>query len=89
MLFSQGKIKIYTPKTDQVTVYVPGKNSGDVESYVVLGFGGSGQDLQKSFDVTYAGTEKVEGVNAAKLELVPKSEKVRNYLQQDDSMGRS
>ena len=79
VLFSEGKIKIYTPKTDQVTVYVPGKNNGDVESYVVLGFGGSGQDLQKSFDVTYAGTEKIEGVNAAKLELVPKSEKVRNY----------
>ncbi len=79
VLFSEGKVKMYTPKTDQVTVYVPGKNQGDVESYVVLGFGGSGQDLQKSFDVTYAGTEKIEGVNAAKLELVPKSEKVRNY----------
>jgi outer membrane lipoprotein-sorting protein len=79
VLFSEGKIKMYTPKTDQVTVWVPGKNSGDVESYVVLGFGGSGQDLQKSFDVTYAGTEKIEGVNAAKLELVPKSEKIRNY----------
>ena len=79
VLFSEGKIKMYTPKTDQVTVWVPGKNNGDVESYIVLGFGGSGQDLQKSFDVTYAGTEKIEGVNAAKLELVPKSEKIRSY----------
>lgn len=79
VLFSEGKIKMYTPKTDQVTVWIPGKNQGGIESYVVLGFGGSGQDLQKAFDVTYAGTEKIEGLNAAKLELVPKSEKVRNY----------
>lgn len=79
VLFSEGKIRMYTPRTDQVTVWAPGKNNGDVESYVVLGFGGSGQDLQKSFDVTYGGAEKIEGVNAAKLVLVPKSEKVRNY----------
>jgi len=28
--------------------------------------------------VTFGGTETVSGINAAKLELVPKSEKVRN-----------
>ncbi len=80
VLFSEGKIRMYTPKTEQVTVYDLGKNRGDLESYVVLGFGGSGQDLQKTFDVTYGGTEDIGGINAAKLELVPKSEKFRrNY----------
>jgi outer membrane lipoprotein-sorting protein len=44
----------------------------------VLGFGGSGQDLVKSFDVTYGGPESVNGVATAKLELIPKSDKVRN-----------
>ena len=79
VLFSEGKVRMYTPKTDQMTVYDLGKNR-DWESYIVLGFGGSGQDLQKTFDVTLAGTENINGVNAAKLELVPKSEKVRrNY----------
>lgn len=80
VLFSEGKVRMYTPKTEQVTVYDLGKNRADFESYIVLGFGGSGQDLQKAFDVTYGGTEAINGVNAAKLELVPKSEKVRkNY----------
>ena len=78
VLFSEGKVKMYTPKTEQVMVYDLGKNKADLESYVVLGFGGSGQDLQKAFDVTFGGTESVNGINAAKLELVPKSEKVRN-----------
>jgi outer membrane lipoprotein-sorting protein len=80
VLFSEGKIRMYTPKTDQVTVKDLGKNRSDLQSYIVLGFGGSGQDLEKTFDVTYAGTENINGVTTAKLELVPKSEKVReNY----------
>ena len=80
VLFSDGKVKMYTPKTDQVTVYDLGKNRADLESYVVLGFGGSGRDLQKTFDVSLAGTEDIKGVTTAKLELIPKSEKVRrNY----------
>lgn len=76
VLFSNGKISMYQPKPDTVTVYDLGKNR--VESYVVLGFGGSGQDLVKAFDVTYVGPETIEGVATAKLQLIPKSEKVRN-----------
>lgn len=78
VLFSKGKIQMYQPKPDQVTVYDLGKNRSDFESYVVLGFGGSGQDLAKSFDVTYVGPETINGVATAKLQLVPKSDKVRN-----------
>lgn len=77
VLFADGKVRMYQPKADQVTVYDLGKDRGDLESYVVLGFGGSGQELQKAFDVKYQGTEMVGGVSAAKLELTPKSERVR------------
>src|SRR5579864_5510961 len=45
VLFNNGKISMYQPKLDQVTVYDLGKNKVDFESYVVLGFGGSGKDL--------------------------------------------
>ncbi len=78
VLFREGKIRMYQPKPDQVTVYDLGKNSSDFESYLVLGFGGSGQDLVKTFDVTYQGPETISGVATAKLQLVPKSERVRN-----------
>jgi outer membrane lipoprotein-sorting protein len=78
VLFSNGKISMYQPKPDTLTVYDLGKNRVDFESYVVLGFGGSGQDLAKAFEVTYVGRETIEGVAAAKLQLIPKSEKVRN-----------
>ncbi|HEY3974327.1 MAG TPA: outer membrane lipoprotein carrier protein LolA [Candidatus Sulfotelmatobacter sp.] len=78
VLFSNGIIRMYQPKPDQVTVYDLGKNRSEFESYLVLGFGGSGQDLVKAFDVTYVGPETVNGVATAQLQLIPKSEKVRN-----------
>jgi len=77
LLFKNGKIQVYTPKADQVTVYDSGKNRADVESYLVLGFGGSGQDMVKAFDVTYLGPETINNVATAKLQLIPKSEKVK------------
>jgi outer membrane lipoprotein-sorting protein len=80
--FTDGKVRIYQPKPDQVTVYDSGKNRSEFETYLVLGFGGSGQDLVKQFDVTYAGQETVDGKATAKLQLVPKSEKVRNIYNQ-------
>jgi outer membrane lipoprotein-sorting protein len=42
----------------------------------VLGFGGSGHDLLKSFEVKFLRNENVQGINTAKLDLIPKSEKV-------------
>jgi outer membrane lipoprotein-sorting protein len=82
VLFRDGKISVYQPKPDQVTVYDAGKNRAEVENYLVLGFGGSGQDLMKSWDVTYLGPETIGGIATAKLKLVPKSEKVRGTFAQ-------
>lgn len=78
VLYSGGKVRLYQPKVDQVTEIDLGKNQTDYQSYLVLGFGGSGQDLQKTFDVSYEGTETINGVATARLKLVPKSQKVRD-----------
>jgi outer membrane lipoprotein-sorting protein len=78
VLFAGSKVQVYQPKIDQVTQYDTGKDRSVVESFMVLGFGGSGQDMLKSFDVTYVNQENVDGVDTAKLEVVPKSEKARN-----------
>ena len=81
VLFAGGKVQVYQPKIDQVTAYNAGKNKSDFESFLVLGFGGGGHDMLKSFDVKYLGTEKVDGLDTAKLDLVPKSPKVHNVFQ--------
>lgn len=77
IFYSNGKVQLFEPKVNRVTVYSPGKSRADVESFVVLGFGGGGHELLKTFDVKYAGTEDLNGVQTDKLELTPKSARLR------------
>jgi outer membrane lipoprotein-sorting protein len=80
VIFSGGKVQMYQPRTNQITSYDTSKNRAEVEAFLVLGFGGGGHAMLKSFDVHYLGTEKVDGADTAKLELVPKSQKARNNI---------
>jgi outer membrane lipoprotein-sorting protein len=80
VIFSEGKVQFYQPSIDQVTTFNTSKDRGAVESFMVLGFGGSGKDMLKSFDVKYIDAEKLNGIDTAKLELVPKSVKGRNMF---------
>ena len=80
VLFNGSKVQVYQPKIDQVTAYNTGKNREEFESFLVLGFGGRGHDILKSFDVKYQGNETVDGIDADKLDLVPKTAGVRNNV---------
>ena len=80
VIYGGGKVQVYQPKIDQVTEYNAGKSRGDVESFLVLGFGGNGHDLLKSYDVKFSGTETVNNVAAGKLELIPKSARMKNNI---------
>src|SRR5947209_6963571 len=80
VLFSNGTVRVYQPRIDQVTEYNAGKNRADLESFLVLGFGGSGHDLLKLYDVKSIGKDKVDGVETDTLALVPMSIKVRNSV---------
>ena len=78
VLFTGSKVQVYYTKIDQVDEYDAGKDRAVLENFLVLGFGGSGQDMLKSFDVNYLGREKLDTVDTAKLDLAPKSEKARH-----------
>lgn len=78
VLYTDSKVEVYTPKLDEVNTYNTGKDRATVESFLVLGFGGSGRDMLKSFNVKYMGHDKIDSTDTVKLELVPKSDKVRN-----------
>ena len=82
VLFKDGKLQVYQPKIEQVMIYPTGKNREEIESYLVLGFGGSGQDLLKAFEVFYQGPESIDNVSTAKLQLIPKSEKLHNTFKE-------
>src|SRR5216683_2216458 len=80
LIFSEGRIQVYQPRMDQVDIYDAGAHREEFESFLVLGFGGSGDDMLKSFTVKFLGNEKIGGTDTAKLDLIPKSEKVKQHF---------
>lgn len=94
VLYTDSKVQVYSTKLDEVDTYNAGKDRATIESFLVLGFGGSGKDMLKAFDVKHMGNDKIEGTDTVKLELGPKSDKVRNtfdhiWLWIDPSLGVS
>jgi outer membrane lipoprotein-sorting protein len=77
VVFDGKDITMCEPKIDQCTKHDVSKNKADVDAFLSLGFGARGDDLQKSYDVTLAGWETLEGIQTARLELVPHDEKMR------------
>jgi outer membrane lipoprotein-sorting protein len=73
-----GTFKLFEPGINQVTTH---SGAGKYESYVVLGFGASGKDLEAKWDIKYVGSEMLSdgksNVKTAQLELVAKDPAVR------------
>jgi outer membrane lipoprotein-sorting protein len=66
------------PDIKQETIFTAGSNRGQYESFLTLGFGGSGKDLQTNWTVSCQGMESVDGTPTAKLDLKPKQQSVAN-----------
>jgi outer membrane lipoprotein-sorting protein len=75
--FVGGVLKLHESGSGQVTTYA---QAGKFESYVMLGFGASGTDLEAKWEVKLLGWETIDGVRTAQLELVAKDPAVRKNL---------
>jgi outer membrane lipoprotein-sorting protein len=84
IVFSGGKVQVYQSKTKVLDVYDASAHKSEVESFLVLGFGSSGEDLRKSFEVAYLGDEKIDGVETGHLQLTPLAEKVKKSFPRID-----
>ena len=80
LTFDGSNFTIYTPGTNEELIYSVAKNKNMVEGFLTLGFGGSGTDLKKNWDVTCSGTETIDGVSTVKLDLVSKQDNVKNMF---------
>jgi outer membrane lipoprotein-sorting protein len=76
VLYDGGEVNYYQPMIKQLVIMKAGTNRGQWESFLTLGFGGSGSDLESNWKVSFQGTEKMSGVPVAKLDLVPKEQTV-------------
>ena len=71
---------IYNPKIHRVEEYNLGKKKSLVDQFLLLGFGTSGSDLKKGYLVTLQDEETFGNQKVVLLELIPKSDEVRNQL---------
>jgi outer membrane lipoprotein-sorting protein len=81
LLIDKGKLQIYTPNLKQVQEASLGQHQDKVEMFMALGFGQSSQDLKKTFEVSVAPDEVVEGRKTTVLELKPKNSSMFKSVQ--------
>jgi outer membrane lipoprotein-sorting protein len=78
--YGGGVLQMFDPGVDQITVLHEGANQAEVEGFLTLGFGASGTDLQKAWNITDMGSETMGDVKVEKLDLVGKSpESKKNF----------
>ena len=75
-------LQIYYPKTKILEVWDLGDQADQLYQFVMIGFGTSGTALAKDYDMKTLGMDTPKGQNAPliHLQLIPKSQKVREYV---------
>jgi outer membrane lipoprotein-sorting protein len=79
--YQTGTFQMFDPGVDQITVFHEAGNQSAIESFLTLGFGGSGTDLARSWAITDLGPETLtdsgQPIKVEKLDLVGKDPDAR------------
>ncbi len=74
--YQAGLLQMFDPGVDQITVLHEANNQSEIESFLTLGFGGSGTALARAWNITDLGPETLtdngQPVKVEKLDLVGK-----------------
>lgn len=73
LLIDKGKLQFYQPNIKLVQETSLSGHSSAVEQFMAIGFGQSSADLQKNYQVKFAGEEMLDGQKTAMLDLTPKT----------------
>ncbi len=76
--YKNGTVKDFNPKTACYSAVHA--SAGKIETFLTLGFGGSGKDLDKSWSIKDVGPEKIDGVTTEHLDLEPRDADVKANL---------
>jgi outer membrane lipoprotein-sorting protein len=80
ILRDKDTLYLYTPGLNRVEEYNLGQHRALVDQYLLLGFGMSGHELQKSYAVTLVGEPMLGDKKTAELELTPKSQEAQAQI---------
>jgi outer membrane lipoprotein-sorting protein len=78
--YEKRRVQEYLPKIKTVQVYDLEKQGERLDRFLRLGFGTSGSELAKDYDVMVLGTEN----GTVRLQLTPKEADARHYVQKID-----
>jgi len=76
--FDGATLRIFTVGTNQVDLFKAGANQAKYDSFLTLGFGGSGKDLARTWNINDQGADTISGVKTEKLDLVSKDDSVKS-----------
>lgn len=78
--FEKRRVQEYLPKLKTVQVFDLAKHGAQLDEFIMMGFGTSGTELAKDFDVTVLGTENWQEQPAIHLQLLPKTAEFKQYV---------
>jgi outer membrane lipoprotein-sorting protein len=87
IMFEKRRVKRYYPKIKRLEIYDLDKHGAQLDKFVLIGFGISGAELTRDFDVSVLGTEALKGQpgqRAIQLHLVPKTGEAKQYVKSVD-----
>jgi outer membrane lipoprotein-sorting protein len=79
--YEKRRVQEYLPKIKTVQVFDLAKHGEQLDNFLRIGFGTSGSELAKDYDVSVLGTENLNGQPAIRLQLIPKAADERQYVQ--------
>ena len=80
-VFINGKsVQIYYPKAKTVEIYDASKYASNMDQILLLGFGTSSGELQKSYDFKDGGAQKINGADTTRIELTPQSAELKKLI---------
>ncbi len=85
--FEKRRVKRYYPKIKRLEIFDLDKHAAQLDKFVLIGFGISGTELARDFDVSVLGTEAMKeppGMRAIQLRLVPKTGEAKQYVKTVD-----
>jgi outer membrane lipoprotein-sorting protein len=74
------KLFIFQPRLKRVEEYDLGKHRGQLDQFMLLGFGTDEGELKKHYLATFQGEQVLDGKKVVLLELTPKDPKVRGQI---------
>jgi outer membrane lipoprotein-sorting protein len=80
--FEKRTLRIYTPNINTIQVFDLGQHGEQLDQFLSIGFGTSGRELAKGYEVEVAAENNVPGTT--KVKLTPRDAEVKKYLTRID-----